>query len=273
VVPREAKRLPTGVPELRFELLELFFQPHDGVPFWLIDAARASRGARNEVPRVALWYVRSKMADAVGDGKIPAAREVDDSMARPREFDEEAVLDAAMQCFWVHGYESTSVKDLIERTGLTAASLYNAYGDKRAMFLTALDHYIEKSVEVRLRRCEDLPPRDAIRSFFDEILRRSLGDRERKGCMIVNSALEIAPYDRECRETIVETLKRLESFFLDCVERGQADGTITSSQPAVGLAQHLLAVLMGVRVLARVRPERPLLEGVISTALTFLEGP
>ena len=101
-------------------------------------------------------------------------------MARPREFDEGAVLDAAVQCFWARGYESTSIKDLIERTGLTAASLYNAYGDKRAMFRIALDHYIEKSIGVRIRRCEALPPRDAIRSFFDDILRRSVTDRERK---------------------------------------------------------------------------------------------
>ena len=220
-----------------------------------------------------LWYARSKMTDAVDDGKVPAAREVDDRMARPREFDEATVLDAAMQCFWAHGYEATSVKDLIERTGLTAASLYNVYGDKRAMFRTALDHYIEKSIGARLQRSESLPPRDALRAFFDDILRRSLSDRQRKGCMIVNSALEMAPHDKEFRETIVDTLKRLEAFFLDCVERGQADGTITSSQPAVGLAQHLLGVLMGVRVLARVRPERSLLEGVINTALAFLDGP
>jgi TetR/AcrR family transcriptional repressor of nem operon len=213
------------------------------------------------------------MADAVGEGKMPAANEVDDRMARPREFDEEAVLDAAMQCFWAQGYESTSVKDLIERTGLTAASLYNAYGDKRAMYRTALDHYIETSIGARIRRSEARPPREAIRSFFDDILRRSLSDREHKGCMIVNSALEIAPHDREFRETIVDTLGRLESFFLGCVERGQADRTITSSRPAAGLAQHLLGVLMGVRVLARVRPERPLLEGVVGTALAILDGP
>jgi TetR/AcrR family transcriptional repressor of nem operon len=213
------------------------------------------------------------MTDAVDDGKVPAAREVDDRMARPREFDEATVLDAAMQCFWAHGYEATSVKDLIERTGLTAASLYNAYGDKRAMFRTALDHYIEKSIGARLQRSESLPPREAVRAFFEDILRRSLSDRERKGCMIVNCALEMAPHDKEFRETIVETLERLEAFFLNCVERGQADGTITSAVPAVGLAQHLLGVLMGVRVLARVRPERSLLEGVINTALAFLDGP
>ena len=213
------------------------------------------------------------MTDAVGDGKMPAAREVDGRMARPREFDEEAVLDAAVQCFWARGYESTSVKDLMERTGLTAASLYNAYGDKRAMFRTALDHYIESSIGVRIRRCETLPPREAIRSFFDDILRRSLGDRDRKGCMVVNSALEMAPHDQEFREVIAGSLKRIESFFLACVAKGQADGTIASSRPAVGLAQHLLGVLMGVRVLARVRPERALLEGAISTALTSLDGP
>jgi TetR/AcrR family transcriptional repressor of nem operon len=213
------------------------------------------------------------MTDAVGDGKMPTASRVDGRMARPREFDEEAVLDAAVQCFWARGYESTSVKDLMEGTGLTAASLYNAYGDKRAMFRTALDRYIENSIGVRIRHCEALPPRDAIRSFLDDILRRSLSDRERKGCMVVNSALEMAPHDPEFRETIAETLKRIESFFLTCVEKGQADGTITSSRPAVGLAQHLLAVLMGVRVLARVRPERTLLNGAIRTALVLLDGP
>ena len=220
-----------------------------------------------------MWYVCSKMTDSVGDGKMPAACEVEGRMARPREFDEEVVLDAAVQCFWARGYEATSVKDLMERTGLTAASLYNAYGDKRAMFRAALDHYIESSIGVRIRRCEALPPRDAIRSFFDDILRRSLSDCDRKGCMLVNSALEMAPHDLEFREMIAGTLKRIEAFFLACVEKGQADGTITSSLPAVGLAQHLLGVLMGVRVLARVRPERALLEGTVRTALTSLDDP
>jgi TetR/AcrR family transcriptional repressor of nem operon len=68
------------------------------------------------------------------------------------------------------------------------------------------------------------------------------------GRMMVNSTLEMAPLDREFRETIVVTLRRFEAFFLGCVERGQADGTITSSRPAAGLVQHLLGVLMGVRV-------------------------
>ena len=194
-------------------------------------------------------------------------------MARPREFDEGLVLEAAVQCFWAQGYEATSVKDLMERTGLTAASLYNAYGDKRAIFRTALDRYIRNSIGARIQRCQNLPPRDAIRSFFDDILQRSLGDREHKGCMLVNSALELAPHDPEFREVIAGELTRIEAFFRTCAEKGQADGTIIRSKPASTLAQHLLGVLMGIRVLARVRPERPLIEGVVGAALASLDGP
>lgn len=193
-------------------------------------------------------------------------------MARPREFDEAVVLDAAVECFWIRGYEATSVRDLIETTGLTGASLYNAFGDKRALFRTALDRYVESSIGERIKRCEALPPRQAIATFFDEILRRSLNDRQRKGCMLVNSALEVAPHDPEFRKIIATVLTRIETFFLGCIEAGQAEGTITCSMPAQNIAHHLLGVLMGVRVLARVRPDRALLEGAIAPALALLDG-
>jgi TetR/AcrR family transcriptional repressor of nem operon len=88
--------------------------------------------------------------------------------------------------------------------------------------------------------------------------------------MLVNSALEMAPHDPEFQKFIADVLGRIEGFFLRCVETGQIDGTITRAMPAEVLAQHLLGVLLGVRVLARVRPERALLEGVIAPALALL---
>ena len=193
-------------------------------------------------------------------------------MARPRELDEGAVLDAAVLCFWSRGYEATSVRDLVEKTGITAASLYNAFGDKRAIYKKALDHYVEGSVADRIRRCETLAPRDAIGAFFEEILKRSLGDRERKGCMLVNAALDVAPHDPGFLKIVTEVLAEIEAFFLACVKAGQADGTITRSLPAGTLSRHLLGVLMGIRVLARVRPERTLLEGVVAPSLALLDG-
>lgn len=176
-----------------------------------------------------------------------------------------------MRCFWRRGYEATSIKDLIGSTRITAASLYNAYGDKRAIFRAALDHYVDGSIGNRIRRCEGLPPREAILAFFDDILSHSVNDRERKGCMLVNSALEVAPHDREFQEAIAGVFDRIERFFLSCIEAGQADATISLSMPAETLARHLLGVLMGVRVLARVRPDRELLEGVIGPALAQLD--
>jgi TetR/AcrR family transcriptional regulator, transcriptional repressor for nem operon len=192
-------------------------------------------------------------------------------VARPREFDEKEVLGAAIQCFWSRGYEATSVKDLVDQTGLTAASLYNAFGDKRALFRAALDHYVDTSVGERIRRCGALPPRNAIEAFFADILKRSLTDRDHKGCMLVNSALEVAPHDAEFAELIADTLQRIERFFLECVKKGQADGTITRHLSSSTLAQHLLGVLLGLRVLARVRPEATLLQGVVAPALALLE--
>lgn len=192
-------------------------------------------------------------------------------MARPREFDEQAVLDATMQCFWQFGYEATSVKDITEKTGLTAASLYNAYGDKRGLFQAALDRYVNESIGKRIRRCEALPPLEAIHAFFDDILHRSLHDRQHKGCMLVNSALEMAPHDAEFQTIIAEVLGRIERFFLTRLQAGQADGSIARGQPAEVFARHLLGVLMGVRVLARVRPEKALLQGAVAPALAQLE--
>jgi TetR/AcrR family transcriptional regulator, transcriptional repressor for nem operon len=192
-------------------------------------------------------------------------------MARPREFEEDAVLDAAMECFWNRGFEATSMRDLVEKTRITGASLYNAFGDKRALYQRTLDRYVESSVADRVKRCEQLPPREAIVSFFGEIVKRSLADRDRKGCMLVNAALDVAPHDPEFRKVVAEVLMRIEAFFNRCVRAGQKQGTINSSLSSDELARHLLGVLLGIRVLARVRPDPALLDGVVRPALELLD--
>jgi TetR/AcrR family transcriptional regulator, transcriptional repressor for nem operon len=192
-------------------------------------------------------------------------------MARPREFEEDAVLDAAMECFWNRGFRATSMRDLVEKTGITGASLYNAFGDKRALYQRTLDRYVESSVADRVKRCEQLPPREAIVSFFGEILKRSLADRDRKGCMLVNAALDVAPHDPEFQKVVAEMLMRIEAFFNRCVRTGQKQGTINSSLSSDELARHLLGVLLGIRVLARVRPDPALLDAVVRPALELLD--
>ena len=193
-------------------------------------------------------------------------------MARPREFDEATVLEAAMNCFWAQGYELTSVRELAKQMGITGASLYNAFGDKRSLYRQVLGHYLKQTVRDRVARLEQLPPFPAIRTFFDEIVERSVTDKQRRGCMLVNSALELAPYDPEIQKLVAQEMIFIEAFFRRCIEAGQKDGTISAIRPGAELAKLLLSVLLGIRVLARTRPERAVLEDAANGALELLKA-
>ncbi len=195
-------------------------------------------------------------------------------MARPREFDEAAALDAATDCFWRDGYEATSVRDLAARMGISGTSLYNAFGDKRSLFRQALQRYAERSMRERIARLErTLPPKQAIRSFLDEIVEHSLDDQHRRGCLLVNSALEIAPHDPQLGAEVAARLAEIEAFFRRAVTAAQADGSVPSDPDPADLARLLLGVTLGVRVLARADPRRELLQGVIRPALALLDLP
>jgi TetR/AcrR family transcriptional repressor of nem operon len=176
-----------------------------------------------------------------------------------------------MQCFWQHGYEATSVRDLAENMQLTSASVYNTFGDKSTLYRRALEHYIDISISDRISRLQSREPLEAIEGFFAEMIARSLKDPERKGCMLVNAAMEMAPRDPDLGDLVAGILKQLETFFRRCVQRGQQDGSITLAQPAVDLARMLLGVQMGVRVLARSRPEPALLHGMVRAAIGALK--
>jgi TetR/AcrR family transcriptional repressor of nem operon len=193
-------------------------------------------------------------------------------MARPREFDEASTLDAAMQCFWQRGYEATSVRDLADKMGISAPSLYNAYGDKRELFVQTLERYVEQSTRARIKRLEDsLPPKQAVGQFIREIIERSVNDRERRGCFLINSALEVAPHDKALGALIAARLAEIEAFFRRSIKAAQAEGAVPPERAATDIARLLLGVLLGIRVLARSKPERALLEGVARPALALLD--
>jgi TetR/AcrR family transcriptional repressor of nem operon len=193
---------------------------------------------------------------------------------RPREFDERAVLEAAIGCFWSQGYQATSLRELVDNMGITGASLYNAFGDKRSLFRRALNHYVDESVRERMTRLESsFPPREAIESFMREIVERSVKDTKRRGCLLVNSALEMAPHDSEFQKIIAGVLTEVEVFFRRLVVAGQTGGTIATERSPDDLARLLLGVLLSVRVLARTRPQRNLLEGMIDPVLALLRAP
>jgi TetR/AcrR family transcriptional regulator, transcriptional repressor for nem operon len=155
-----------------------------------------------------------------------------ETVARPKEFDEECALGAAIECFWRRGYEATSVRDLAAAMGISGPSLYNAFGDKRALFLKALQSYLDQSARAMIKRLEEsLPPKEAVRRFLEEIIEHSVRDRERRGCFLINSALEVAPHDSELSEFIATRFGEIEAFFHRSIKAAQAEGTIPRDRP------------------------------------------
>jgi TetR/AcrR family transcriptional repressor of nem operon len=193
-------------------------------------------------------------------------------MARPRTFDEDEALDAAIVCFWRHGYGATSVRDLGDEMGLGSASLYNAFLDKRTLFLRALDRYLDGTMRERIARLEQaLPPKAAVKAFVDEVVERSVNDPERRGCMLINAAAEFGTRDREFGQEIAARLEELQGFFRRVIARARADGSLARDRDPAELSRLMLGVVVAIRVLARVRPERALLKGIARPALALLD--
>ena len=195
-------------------------------------------------------------------------------MARLREFDEDRALDAAVDCFWNRGYEATSVRDLAREMGIGGASLYNAFGGKRALFERVLERYANRTTRERIARLEaGRRPREAIRTFLAEVIDRSLKDPDFKGCLLVNSALDVAPHDAELGRVVTGYLEEIRAFFRRNVEAAIEAGEVPRGTDAESLSYHLLGVLMGMRVLSRTGARRRALEAVVQPAIDLLGRP
>jgi len=194
------------------------------------------------------------------------------AMARLKAFDEERAIDAAVDCFWMHGYEGTSVRDLAEAMGIGGASLYNAFGDKRALFARSLERYAARSMRERIARLESgHRPKEAIAAFVREIVERSLKDPDRKGCLLINSALDVAPHDAGIGAVVSGYLDEIRAFFHRNLVAARAAGQVPRTVDADSVASHLLGVIAGIRVLARTGAGRRQLEDVARPALALLD--
>ncbi|HEY7644097.1 MAG TPA: TetR/AcrR family transcriptional regulator [Hyphomicrobiales bacterium] len=193
-------------------------------------------------------------------------------MARPKSFDEDKVLDAAIDCFWRNGLKSASVRDLADEMGIAGPSLYNAYGCKKELFVQALGRYAEARMRVRLAHLEAAyPPKDAILTFFAETIEDALKTSGQRGCLIANTAMEVTPQDTEIAAAVAAHLDELRAFFVRAVAAGQASGTVPPELDAEDAASLLLALLLGIRVMARTQATRERFEQAVRPVLALLD--
>lgn len=186
-----------------------------------------------------------------------------------KNYDNVQVLENAMLAFWRHGYEGTSMRDLVAATGINRGSIYAAFESKHALFMRALKHYDQVFRAAHLERIgSENAPVDAISAVFDAAAAQH--DRP-PGCLLVNTALELSPHDPEVSEFVARSLADVESFFRNRIETAQQTGELRESLDARSTAQALLGLFLGLRVLTRAGVESAIVDSIVNQARTMLQ--
>ena len=192
-------------------------------------------------------------------------------MARTKEFNPEEALEAAMVLFWRRGYEATSMRSLLDGMGIGRGSFYDTFGDKRALFLAALDRFEESRTTWAVELLEtSTSPLAGIEEVFGRTVESLVGYEPRRGCLLANSAVELAPHDPEVAARISGYVRRTQGAFESALERALEMGEIPEGARPAALARFLVTNLHGLRVMARAGAERETLEDAVSFTLRAL---
>jgi TetR/AcrR family transcriptional repressor of nem operon len=191
-------------------------------------------------------------------------------MGRPRSFDDDVVIERAMEVFWTYGYANTSPAQLAEATGVAKGSLYNAFNSKRELFDRALAHYDRQVSEL----ASDLlarpgTTRECLRSALRFIVDLDLAQRSPRGCLAGNSAVELAGHDQQLAGTIRAMQDRQIGALTARIQQGQRDGDVGAGVDAQAFAEFLSNTLAGLRVMVMTH-DAPRLHRIIDTALAAL---
>ena len=192
-------------------------------------------------------------------------------MPRKKTFTVEYALTKALDLFRTRGYRATSMRDIAMHIGVSRSSVYATFGDKHALFLQALRHDGTLCRTPGLAAlAESAAPRQAIVNVFESAVAVAVEGRARNDCLLINTAMELLPNDREVAAIVEGALLELEGNFRTAVERGIASADISRQVDATQTARSLLSLFLGLQVLVRSRPDEPLLRAVVHQAGALL---
>jgi TetR/AcrR family transcriptional regulator, transcriptional repressor for nem operon len=189
---------------------------------------------------------------------------------RRKEFDEREVLERAMDLFWLHGYESVGLSELVRKMGISRQSLYDTFGSKRGLFIRAIEHYRATQLAQALAllgrdgsRLENV--KDVLR-FFE----RLASDRRRRGCLVANALVEMGPHDEEIAQLLRETLALLERGLWRTLCEAQERGELSRERSPRELSRALMNSMIGLVVTGKLRLGRAELRDVYAGTLALL---
>jgi TetR/AcrR family transcriptional repressor of nem operon len=193
-------------------------------------------------------------------------------MARPKAFDPEQALDKAMHVFWHKGYEATSMEDLLTAMDINRGSLYDTFGGKRDLFLKAMDRYcsgggIGSGISILKQPGPALP---LIRRFIDHMLEFGLSDPLRRGCMITNTVMELAPHEKDIAGRVAGRLQMAESAFFELLSRAKREGELAKDKDPRALARVLVTMMQGTIVMIKAGTPADVVKQTAKAALAIL---
>lgn len=178
------------------------------------------------------------------------------SVGRPREFDPEDFLNTALECFWQKGYRATSMADLMKASGLASASIYKLYPDKRAIYLAALQQYMDEGVTRGAKRNADLSPEAALRETLEFVALLSSAPEGEKGCFTIAAASELLPGDEEVQRKVSTKFNSIINQLENILCKGQAQQVFRQDEDARVMALSIFMMLEGMRVYGKIQPDR-----------------
>ncbi len=191
---------------------------------------------------------------------------------RPKIFNEEEIIDKAIEVFWKNGYEASSTEVLLEAMGIGKSSFYLAFkGGKKELYEKALDQRSKKTLE-KLQKDLDASKNKIqfLKSFFLEVLDPK-SQRWLNGCLMGNSIAELSNIDLDLKKKAASLLIKLEKIFLHALKEAQKEGSLKSKENPEELARYLLTVWNGLNISVRIYPDLKLLKPIIEKQLQALE--
>jgi TetR/AcrR family transcriptional regulator, transcriptional repressor for nem operon len=183
-------------------------------------------------------------------------------MSRPKEFNPDDAIEKAMQVFWHKGYGATSMEDLLSAMDLNRGSLYDTFGDKRQLFLKVVNRYCTTFVGPKFSLLNQPGPGiPALRRFIHGMIEGTLADPQRRGCLIANTVMELAPHENEIAGTLCQVLAR-----------AKQQGELTEDKDPRALARFLTTMLQGTIVMIKSGASADAVKQTVETALSILDS-
>lgn len=194
-------------------------------------------------------------------------------MPRSKEFDSEAAIEKAMHVFWHKGYHAASMEDLLDAMEINRGSLYATYGGKRDLFLKAMDRYCgEGGVGGRFSILRQPgPAMPLIHRFVDAIVDFVLSDPLRRGCLITNTVMELAPHDKDIGKKLSGRVHMLEDALFKLLTRAQREGDLSKGKDPRALARVLVTMMQGMIVMIKAGTPAVVARQTAETMLLILE--